>query len=114
VSFDIDRHSVLDALSRHIGKSRGVTAKQLVSEITWKAPSDAQCRRLRQTIEELRREGQHICGHPSKGYFIAANEAELNETCKFLVDRAMTTLTQVSKMKRASLPDLHGQLGLKI
>ena len=112
--FDVDRNTVLQALSSHIGKGNGLTAKQLVSEITWETPSDAKCRRLRQVIEELRREGQHICGHPSSGYFIASNEAELNETCRFLVDRAMTTLTQVSKMKKASLPDLHGQLGLKI
>jgi len=114
MNFGIDRASVLQALSGHIGKANGLTAQELVAEITWEASTDAQCRRLRQVIEELRREGQHICGHPSAGYFIAETEDELNETCRFLVDRAMTTLTQVSKMKKASLPDLHGQLGLKI
>jgi len=114
VSFEVDRGAVLQALSAHIGKARGITAKELVAEITWEAATDAQCRKLRMVIEELRREGQHICGHPASGYFIAANEDELNETCRFLVDRAMTTLTQVSRMKKASLPDLHGQLGLKI
>jgi len=112
--FDIDRSGVLAALSDHIGKAKGLTAKELVAEITWESATDAQCRRLRQVIEDLRRDGQHICGHPSSGYFIAANEDELNETCRFLVDRAMTTLTQVSHMKKASLPDIHGQLGLKI
>lgn len=112
--FDIDRAAVLATLSRHIGKARGLSARALVADITWEAATDAGCRRLRQVIEELRREGHHICGHPSSGYFIAANEEELNETCRFLVDRAMTTLTQVSRMKKASLPDLHGQLGLKI
>ncbi len=111
---EINRHSVLAALSNHIGVCKGISAVDLVVEITWRSPRPAQCRKLRQVIEALRREGQHICGHPSSGYFIASNEDELNETCRFLLDRAMTTLTQVSKMKKASLPDLHGQLGLKI
>lgn len=113
-TFGINRESVLAALTKHIGKERGITATDLVGEITWSAGTPAETRQLRHVIEELRREGQHICGHPSAGYFIARNEAELNETCRWLVDRAMTTLTQVSKMKKASLPDLHGQLGLKI
>jgi len=111
---EINRHTVLAALSNHIGVSNGVSAVDLVVEITWRSPRPAHCRKLRQEIEVLRREGHHICGRPSSGYFIASSEDELNETCRFLVDRAMTTLTQVSKMKKASLPDIHDQLGLKI
>lgn len=110
----INRNTVLRELSSHIGKANGLKAADLVAEITWESATDAQCRHLRQVIEDLRREGQHICAHPSSGYFIAANEQELNDSCKFLVDRAMTSLSQVSAMKKRSLPDLHGQLGLKI
>jgi len=112
--FDIDRAAVLHSLSRHIGKTSGVTAKELVADITWQAASEAECRRLRQVIESLRREGQHICGHPSSGYFIASNEAELNESCLFLYNRAMTSLSQISAMKKISLPDIAGQLRLNI
>ncbi|EAU53552.1 hypothetical protein [Mariprofundus ferrooxydans] len=114
MAFDLDRDSVLSALTKHIGKSRGITARQLVSEVTWKTPSDAHCRRLRHIIEDLRDEGHHICGHPSSGYFIAANEQELNDTCRFLTDRALASLKKVARMKKVSLPDIHGQLGLKI
>jgi len=114
VSFVIDKHSVLAALSQHIGKARGLSAKDLVAQITWERATDAQCRMLRHVIEELRHEGHHICAHPSNGYFIAANSQELNEACEFLLSRAMTSLHQISKMKKVSLPDLHGQLGLKL
>lgn len=114
MSFLIDKHSVLAALSQHIGKERGITASDLVSQITWSVATPGECRHLRHVIEELRNEGQHICAHPSLGYFIAANEKELNQTCEFLFHRAMTSLTQVAKMKKVSLPDLRGQLGLKL
>ena len=112
--FSIGRDTVLAALSHHIGKQRGITAKYLVAEVTWKSATPGQCRALRHVIEELRLEGHHICAHPSSGYYIAANVDELNESCEFLLHRAMTSLTQISKMKKVSLPDMRGQLGLKI
>jgi hypothetical protein len=43
---------------------------------------------------------------------LAATEEELNRTCLYLHDRAMTSLRQVAAMKRVSLPDLRGQLRL--
>jgi len=108
----IDRESVLAELSRHIGKVNGITCADLVRAITWRAPDQASMRRLRKVIESLRMEGHHICGHPSAGYFIAANERELNETCKFLADRALTSLAQAARMKKLAIPDIHGQLRL--
>ncbi len=108
----ITRDSVLAELSRHIGKARGISCADLVREITWRQPDAAAMRRVRKIIEELRKEGQHVCGHPSSGYFIAENEDELNETCKFLADRALTSLTQAARMKKLAIPDIHGQLKL--
>ncbi len=110
----IDRDSVLAALSSRIGKARGISCADLVREITWREPSEADKRRLRHVIEDMRKEGQHVCGHPSSGYYIAANEEELNETCKFLADRALTSLTQAARMKKIAVPDIHGQLRLKL
>jgi hypothetical protein len=43
---------------------------------------------------------------------MASSPEELNETCEFLYDRAMTSLSQVSRMKQISMPDLRGQLHL--
>jgi len=108
----INKDSVLAALSKHIGEHNGVTARDLVVEITGKADTPGGTRRLRQVIEELRREGHHVCGHPSCGYFIAKDEDEVNRTCLFLYERAMTSLAQISRMKRVSIPDIRGQLKL--
>lgn len=111
---EINRNSVLQELSHHIGKENGIKGKDLVVEILWETGTDADERKLREVVEELRLEGHHVCAHPANGYFIAANDEELNESCVFLYKRAMKSLTQISAMKKASLPDLRGQLGLKI
>lgn len=107
------RSFVLDALRKHIGKSRGVTAEQLVRELKARLGVQSICtRELRKYIEELRLEGQHICAHPQTGYFIAATAEELDECCEFLHSRAMCSLTQVARMRNVSVPDLRGQLRL--
>jgi hypothetical protein len=103
---------LLAALSRHVGRERGITIGNLVFEATGRAPDTATERRARELIVELRMTGQHICGHPSSGYWIAASADELDAACTFLVDRAMTSLRQVAAMRRVSLPDLYGQLRL--
>lgn len=109
----ITRADVLRALSRHIGRSSGVTAARLAREITGVAADDYTLRCLRHQIEELRREGHHICAHPGWGYFIARDADELTATCEFLYQRAMCSLAQIAAMQRVSLPDLRGQLRLQ-
>lgn len=107
----ITRDDVLHILTKHIGSERGATATALVTEILgYSTPADE--RQLRHRIEELRREGQHICGLPGGGYYVARDEAELVRTCSYLFARAMTSLAQVAAMRRVSLPDLRGQLRL--
>ncbi len=103
---------VLAALSRHIGGEHGIGARDLVKELDAFFGLKSDERQLRKTIEALRRDGHHICGTPAEGYYIADNEEELDRTCRFLYERAMTTLAQVAAMKRVSLPDLRGQLRL--
>jgi len=111
---EVNRDTVLAALSSHIGSQNGIKARDLVVEITWKAPSDAQCRTLRHVIELLRREGNHIAADPHHGYFIARTNEELNDTCTFLYNRAMTSLTQIGAMKRIAMPDIAGQLRIDV
>jgi len=109
------KSDVLKALQNHIGKTNGVKCDALVSEINhkpWREPSYAAQRQVRKLVTELRLEGHHICAHPASGYFIAETEDELNDTCLFLHQRAMASLTQISRMKKVSLPDLRGQLRL--
>ncbi len=106
---DLTPVRVLCALG--VGQSQSATAQQLVHAITGRQrPADL--RALRKVIEALRRAGHQVCAHPSHGYYLAATDTELDRTCAYLVDRAMTSLRQVSAMKRVSLPDLRGQLRL--
>jgi hypothetical protein len=113
----ITRDAVLAALTRHIGRCNGVTAQHLVREVRGDMDlplfiEAAEERQLREVIVALRCEGHHIGAHPSSGYYICATPEELDEACLFLFDRAMTSLQQVSAMKKVSLPDLKGQLRL--
>lgn len=109
----ITPEAVLAELQHHIGADNGIHVRELVQAITGQlCNTEALERQVRELIVQLRMEGQHVCAHPSKGYFMAANAAELDATCSWLYDRAMTSLTQVSRMKKVSLPDLRGQLHL--
>ena len=109
---EITQSTVVNALSNHIGRANGVTAARLVHEITGQPASEHAMRQLREVVVTLRNEGYHVGAHPSSGYFMCATEEELNMACLFLYDRAMASLTQISAMKRISLPDLKGQLRL--
>lgn len=103
---------VQDALSRHVGREKGVRADRLVVEILgqWSARHE---RRLRKVVEQLRKEGSHICAHPSTGYFMAADAGELDRYyIKFLKARAMASLEQIARAKKIALPELLGQLRL--
>ncbi|ASK91076.1 hypothetical protein KWH04_01025 [Xanthomonas campestris pv. trichodesmae] len=109
---ELSPDSVLSALQGRRGAANGITARDLVFVITLRV-SAADERRLRQIIEKLRRDGHPICAHPAFGYHLAADANELDRACSFLLGRAMTSLQQISAMKRVALPDLYGQLGLK-
>lgn len=108
---DLTPDAVLAALP--MGEAHGCTAEALVLAITGRK-GDADQRRLRQVIEALRTAGHRICAHPAHGYYLAASDDELDRCCSFLLDRAMTSLRQVSAMRRVALPDLRGQLGLPL
>ena len=108
-----NKDDLLHALQSHIGKDNGASVSQLVIGITHGiGPDPIAERRVRKLVQELRMEGHHICAMPETGYFIAANDQELNDTCEHLLERAMSSLSQVSRMKNVSLPDLRGQLNL--
>ena len=106
-------HLLLATLRSHIGRGSGVTARVLVAEVNTTAMRRLLNERdLRSLVTTLRLQGHHVCAHPSSGYYLAANVAELSDCTKFLKDRAMSSLQQVAAMERVSLPDLVGQLHL--
>lgn len=104
---------VLDVLGDHTGVANGISATDLVRKITGISNAAGE-RRLRSVIESLRDAGHGVCAHPSTGYFLAETEDELNDTCDWLYARAMSTLKKVAAMKRVDLPDLRGQLRLRL
>lgn len=107
----ITTDQVLAALGTHVGKDNGIHVRELVARITGLAANPvSQERRVRKAIEELRRKGTQICGKPESGYFLAATEAELLETCSYLRARAISGLVTESRMRQISLPELLGQI----
>lgn len=99
--------AVLDALQRHVGAARGITAKSLAEAAGMNE------REVRHQVSALREEGIAICGHPRTGYFIAANAEELDNTVEYLKSRAMHSLRIASRLTKIPLVDLLGQLKLK-
>lgn len=106
--------TLLAVLSHHIGAGRGVSVEHLAQAVFGPGAGAADQRRIRHLVAELRSQGEHICADPGHGYYIAATDDELDATCRFLYRRAMTSLTQISAMKRVSLPDLAGQLRIRM
>ncbi len=110
----ISHDNVLAALRKRVGAANGASAAELVRELTCDKSFPADERRLRTIIEQLRREGHAICADPTHGYFMPANAKELDSTCEFLYSRALTSLQQITAMKKVAMPDLRGQLGLPL
>jgi biotin operon repressor len=101
------RTRVLEVLQWHVGQHYGITAGTLA------ARAQLTERQVRQAVTELREDGVGVCATPETGYFLAANDHELDEYClKFLRERAMTSLVLCSKLTKQALPDLIGQLKL--
>ncbi|MBS0212346.1 MAG: hypothetical protein JSR26_04080 [Proteobacteria bacterium] len=104
---------VLDFLADRPGAANGMTARQVVQAICGFSTAFGE-RRLRTIVVALREAGHAVCADPTHGYFMATTDAELDAACEFLYDRALTSLRQISAMKRVALPDLRGQLALAI
>ena len=103
----MSKELVLRVLSRHIGKGNGIGMRELEQQL------DLMPRHIRQYISSLREDGHAICGTPRDGYYIAATPDELEETCIFLRNRALHSLSLESRLRNIPLPDLIGQLHLR-
>lgn len=99
-------NQLLNALSRHQGRDKGISAKALAADI------GVPPRQLRRLVSAAREDGIAICGKPGSGYFVPVTPEELAESCAFLEHRALHSLRLLSRMKRVSMPALLGQLKL--
>lgn len=104
----VTKHDLLMKLQQHIGRSAGINAAALAAALM-----HIPTRQVRTLVTELRMEGYAICGYPGEGYYIAANAAELEETCQFLRGRAMHSLSAEAALRRIPMADLLGQMRLK-
>lgn len=101
-----DHNDLMSVLTQHIGAKNGVTASALAAKL------EISERNVRQHISTLRDEGIAVCGHPSTGYFVAANRDEIEATCRFLRNRAMHSLHLEARLRQVTLPELIGQMKL--
>ena len=106
MSAEVTKDQLLAILQRHEGEGNGISAVALAAAV------GCNKRMVRHLVVALRMAGVAVCGHPKTGYFIAATPEELERTCRFLRDRAMTSLVQESKLRGLPLADLLGQLRL--
>ncbi len=107
----VSSERLLTVLSRHIGSTHGIGVRELSVVLTGDRDRNVGAeRRVRKAVEALRLEGYHICAHPSRGYYLAADSDELTQECDFLRHRALTSLRQLSAMTHTSIPDLVGQM----
>jgi transposase len=99
-------NSLLQALTGHIGRDRGVSAQRLAGRL------DVPVRSVRILVTEAREDGNAVCGTPRDGYYMAASAEELEETIEFLKQRALCSLHLASRLSKQPLVDLLGQLHL--
>lgn len=96
------------AMYDHVGEENGIGAAELAARLD---VNERQVRRL--VTEAIVDDGIAICGHPSTGYYVAANADELKRTVAFHRDRALHELKKASRLSGEPLEDLVGQLKLK-
>ena len=98
------RHDLFSLLAVRVGAHNGVSVDALARQLA------STPRHVRTLVSELRMDGIAVCGTPKTGYYIAATPEEMEETCQFLRNRAMHSLTLESRLRKIPMPDLLGQL----
>jgi hypothetical protein len=110
----IEPQPLIDLLRAQTGPQNGLHVHELAELLTGEAKNQGTWRNIRSVIKGLRLQGWPICGHPSRGYYWASSPEDLQATITFLRDRAMSSLLQISKLKKVAIPLLEGQLSLPL
>lgn len=104
--------SVKAELEKRVGRHHAIKAPELVAEITRRIPDASATRTVRKLVKQLRLAGEPVCTHSAWGYWWASSPEELEAACQFLKGKAMSSLVQVSRLRRFTLPELAGQMTL--
>lgn len=99
-----DTTALINAMARHQGAANGARADRLAARL------GVTGRTLRLLITQAREDGIAICGTPKHGYYMPTTPEELNESCRFLEHRALSSLHKLARMRQVALPVLMGQL----
>jgi hypothetical protein len=106
-------------LTQHVGRQHAVNMAELYECIydrpVQKLVNDT--RRLRELIETVRREGVPVCSRTDSsggGYYLASAGSELDSYCQRLRKSALKKLAVEAKLRRLGLPELLGQISLKL
>lgn len=116
---DATKIRILKVLNRHMGKENAISMGELFRRVYLEDWSDKinDTRPVRKAVEDMRFEG-FLIGDIRKrtggGYYIARSPSELNEFFDRRIYEALKKLKMVSAMKRISMPELLGQMMLKL
>jgi len=113
------RARLLTELSRHVGEINAIGMAELFETVfgeSWRNRIN-DTRKLRSLVTLLRREGVPICSVSSRsggGYYLAAAGSELRGYTERDKRRALGILYRVSLIEKISLPELLGQMRLRM
>ncbi|HPP07167.1 MAG TPA: hypothetical protein PLW88_07320 [Syntrophorhabdaceae bacterium] len=113
------RAKLLTVLTMHVGETNAIPMSELyerVFEEKWHNKIN-DTRKVRLLINRMRSEGVAICSTTDQehgGYYLASAGSEVNDYLRRLERRALKILWRISKIKKVSLPELLGQMRLRI
>ncbi len=113
------RARLLTELSRHVGEINAIGMAELFEAVfgeNWRNRIN-DTRKIRLLVTKLRREGVPICSVSSRsggGYYLAAAGSELKGYTERLKRRALRGLYIASLIERISLPEMLGQMRIRM
>ncbi len=116
---DTWRARLMTELSRHVGEINAIGMAELYEAVYFKSWRHRinDTKLLRELITELRDEGVPICSASASsggGYYLAAGGSELTNYLRRNEIRALKILQRNSRIKRISLREYWGQMGLRM
>lgn len=114
-----DKSRLLSVLIRHVGRERAI-GMDVLSERVFGRPVRHKIndtRTLRALIDQLRADGEPILSTSTSaggGYYIAAAGSETEEYLGRLHRRGLKPLALEAKIRKISLPELLGQMQLRL
>lgn len=112
-------NKLMKVMSKHPGKARAIGMGDLY-EAVFDRPYKSKIngtRALRRVITKLREEGFPICSTPGSedgGYYMASSGSDLEQFCASLRNQGLRKLALEAKLRKKTLPDLLGEIQLKL